>query len=50
MNANEVAGVLVDGFPMIKLWPAGSDTPIDWKRPEAERTVENVVKFLTENG
>lgn len=49
-NANEIPGILIDGFPMIRFWPAGSDSPLEWKKPEAERTVENVVKFIRENG
>jgi hypothetical protein len=35
---------------MIKFWPAGAlKDPIDYKKPEAERTLSDLVDFLKEN-
>ncbi len=41
---------MIDGFPMIKFWPAGSlKQPLDYKKPEAERTLTDLVDFLNTN-
>merc|ERR1712072_82472 len=43
-EANEIEDVQVDGFPTIKLWPAGKKhEPVDY---QGERTTEAILSWL----
>jgi len=46
-ETNELPKVKIEGFPTIKLWPAGKkDTPVDYT---GERTEEGLMAFLKEH-
>mmetsp|Transcript_26893 Transcript_26893/g.30977 ORF Transcript_26893/g.30977 Transcript_26893/m.30977 type:complete len:162 (-) Transcript_26893:20-505(-) len=46
-TANEVEGVNIRGFPTLKMWKKGSNTPIDFN---GDREVDGFIEFFKQNG